>query len=157
MAEPPLSTTGTDFMREALAGARLAYDAGEYPVGAVVVRDGKVVGRGHNAQALLCDPTAHAEVIAIRDACRATNARKLTGATLYTTLEPCPMCRAAIVEADIARVVFGAALFPWIRDVKFGTPGADYVGPVDEAARALFEQRLREKGRDEVFDYEVRS
>lgn len=146
--------TDHDFIREALTEARVAYDAGEYPVGALVVRGQEIISRGHNAQALLCDPTAHAEVLAIRAACKQLNQRKLPDCTLYTTLAPCPMCEGAAIEAEIRRVVFGGSLFSWIREVKFGRNAIDLVGPIDEECRALFEKRLREKGRYEVLNRE---
>ena len=145
--------TDREFMRQAYAEALLAYDAGEYPVGAVVVRSQEVVGRAHNDQSRLRDPTAHAEVLAIRSACGRLDQRKLPGCTLYTTIAPCPMCEGAIVEADIRRVVFGGRLFSWIRDVKFGRADFELVGPIDERGRALFEKRLREKGRYEVLNH----
>jgi len=147
--------TDQDFMNEALAEATLAYDAGEYPVGAIVVRDQEIIARGHNAQTTSCDPTAHAEVVAIRSACRMLGQRKLTDCILYTTLAPCPMCEGAIIEADLDKVVFGGSLHGWIRDIKFDRTAIDLVGPIDERGRTLFEKRLQEKGRDEVFRYET--
>lgn len=108
-------------MRMALAEARKARAAGEVPVGAVIVDDmGSVVGRGFNAPLTLADPTAHAEVAAIRDAARATGNYRLTGVTLYCTIEPCIMCAGAIVHARIRRVVFGAP------DPKAGAAGSVY-------------------------------
>jgi tRNA(Arg) A34 adenosine deaminase TadA len=98
-----------DFMREALAEARQGMVEGEVPVGAVVVLDGAVVGRGHNAPVALADPTAHAEVLALRDAARKVGNYRLTGAALYATVEPCPMCCGAALHARIARLVYGAA------------------------------------------------
>ncbi len=95
-------------MRAALAQARLAAEAGEVPVGAVVVLDGGIVGAGHNQPISSCDPTAHAEVVAIRAAARATGNYRLTGATLYVTVEPCLMCVGAMVHARIGQLVFGA-------------------------------------------------
>ncbi len=96
------------FMREALAQAHLARDSCEVPVGAVVVLEDRVVGRGHNRPISTVDPTAHAEMAAIRDAARRMGNYRLTGATLYVTLEPCAMCAGAIVHARIGRLVFGA-------------------------------------------------
>ena len=93
----------------ALEEARRADAAGEVPVGAVVVMDGQVVGRGHNRVIAASDPTAHAEVVALRDAAQAVRNYRLAGADLYTTMEPCPMCCGAALNARIARVVFGAA------------------------------------------------
>ncbi len=96
-------------MREALALAQQAQQAGEVPVGAVVVRDGEVIGRGHNAPIGHCDPTAHAEVMALRDAATRLGNYRLEGCTLYVTLEPCVMCTGAVLHARLARVVYGAA------------------------------------------------
>src|SRR5512134_1697801 len=95
------------FMRLALAQAELARAAGEVPVGAVVVLDGAVVGRGYNHPIGTSDPTAHAEVLALRDAGRAAGNYRLPGGTLYVTVEPCLMCVGAIVHARISRVVYG--------------------------------------------------
>ena len=96
------------FMRLALEQAALAEARGEVPVGAVVVRDGAVLGRGHNQPIAACDPTAHAEIVALREAARAASNYRLSGATLYVTVEPCLMCVGATVHARIASLVFGA-------------------------------------------------
>ena len=96
-------------MRLALAQAALGRDAGEVPVGAIVVRAGAVVGRGYNQPVGTSDPTAHAEVLALRDAARAAGNYRLTGATLYVTVEPCLMCVGAIVHARVGTVVYGVA------------------------------------------------
>ena len=97
-----------DFMRLALAQAAQARDAGEVPVGAVVVLDGAVVGTGFNQPITATDPTAHAEVVAMRAAAAALKNYRLTGATIYVTVEPCLMCVGAMVHARIGTVVFGA-------------------------------------------------
>ena len=96
------------FMREALDEARRALDAGEVPIGAVVVVDGAIVGRAHNTPVALADPTAHAEVLALREAGAKRGNYRLTGATLYATIEPCMMCGGAALHARVARVVYGA-------------------------------------------------
>ncbi|HEY7539023.1 MAG TPA: tRNA adenosine(34) deaminase TadA [Methylomirabilota bacterium] len=96
------------FMRAALAEARAASAAGEVPVGAVVVLDGVTIGQAHNAPVALGDPTAHAEVLALREAARKAGNYRLPRATLYATLEPCVMCCGAAVHARIARIVYGA-------------------------------------------------
>jgi len=96
------------FMRAALDEARRGFAAGEVPVGAVVVLDGRVVGRGFNQPIGRVDPTAHAEVVALRDAAAAAGNYRLVDATLYVTIEPCLMCVGAMVHARIARLVFGA-------------------------------------------------
>jgi tRNA(adenine34) deaminase len=106
------------FMHEALALAKRAAEAGEVPVGAVVVKDGAVVGRGHNRPVAGRDPTAHAEVIALRNAAERTGNYRLADCILYVTLEPCAMCAGAIMNARISRVVYGAA------DPKSGACGS---------------------------------
>ncbi len=93
----------------AFAAARRAAEAGEVPVGAVVMRDGAVLAVAHNQPRALRDPTAHAEILAIRAACAALGNERLTGCDLYVTLEPCPMCAGAISFARIRRLYFGAA------------------------------------------------
>jgi tRNA(adenine34) deaminase len=95
-------------MREALALARESAAAGEVPVGAIVVRDGAVIGRGRNQPISSHDPTAHAEVLALRDAARHVGNYRLPGATLYVTLEPCLMCVGALLHARVDTVVYGA-------------------------------------------------
>ena len=102
------------FMAEALELARQAEAQGEVPVGAVVVLDGQVRGRGFNSPIRLKDPTAHAEILALREAAGSIGNYRLEGATLYSTLEPCVMCAGALVAARVATLVFGA------RDLRFG-------------------------------------
>ena len=106
------------YMREALSLARAAECLGEVPVGALVVRDGEIVGRGINAPIGENDPTAHAEIAALRDAGRFLGNYRLPGCELYVTLEPCAMCAGAIMHSRIARVVYGA------RDPKTGVHGS---------------------------------
>ncbi len=120
MDSPNASPESADlrFMREALALAERAEAEGEVPVGAVLVRDGVVIGRGWNRPIGSHDPTAHAEITALRDAARRVGNYRLPGSTLYVTLEPCPMCAGAIVHARVARVVYGA------RDPRTGAAGS---------------------------------
>lgn len=106
------------FMREAMSLARSAECLGEVPVGAVVVRDGIIVGRGFNSPIGESDPTAHAEISALRDAARNLANYRLPGCELFVTLEPCAMCAGAILHSRIARVVYGA------RDLKTGVHGS---------------------------------
>jgi tRNA(adenine34) deaminase len=108
------------FMQQALAEARRAYDEKEVPVGAVVVYGDRVIGRGHNQTERLADPTAHAEIIAITAAAAALRSWRLEGCRMYVTLEPCPMCAGAIVNARIAQLLFGAY------DPKAGAAGTLY-------------------------------
>ena len=102
------------FMRQALALARQSAQADEVPVGALVVIDGEIAGTGSNAPIAHTDPTAHAEILAIRQAAARVGNYRLTGATLYCTLEPCVMCAGALVASRVQRLVFGA------RDLRFG-------------------------------------
>jgi len=113
-----VATGPEDFMREALQLAARAAQSGEVPVGAVVVKDGEVIGRGFNRPITTSDPTAHAEIVAMREAAAALGNYRLPGCDLYVTLEPCAMCVGAMVHARIARIVFGA------RDPKTGACGS---------------------------------
>lgn len=97
------------YMALALEEARAASARGEVPVGAVVVLEGRVVARAGNRTRELCDPTAHAEILALRAACAAAGSERIAGADLYVTLEPCPMCAAALSAARVARLYYGAA------------------------------------------------
>lgn len=101
--------TDDDWMAEALTEARAAGALGEVPIGAVVVRDEKIIGRGHNRRELDGDPLAHAEILALGQAARATPGWRLLDATLYVTLEPCAMCAGALVNSRVRRLVYGAA------------------------------------------------
>ncbi|MGX7350652.1 cytidine and deoxycytidylate deaminase zinc-binding region [Enterococcus canis] len=106
-----------DWMREALLEAEKAGAIGEVPIGAIVVQAGKIIGRGHNLREATQDATAHAEMIAIREACEATGSWRLENAQLYVTLEPCPMCSGAMILSRVTEVYFGAS------DPKGGTAG----------------------------------
>ncbi len=106
------------WMREALAEAHRALAHGDVPIGAVAVRDGAIVGRGHNRKEADRDPTAHAEIIALREAARTLGGWRLVGVTLYCTLEPCPMCAGAMLSARLPRLVYGAD------DPKMGAAGS---------------------------------
>jgi len=114
---PAMSPAGADptaadhevWMRRALALARAAAAAGEVPVGALLVRDGKVIGEGSNRPIGATDPTAHAEILAIRDAARRAGNYRLPGTTLYVTVEPCTMCTGALLHARVDTLVYGAA------------------------------------------------
>jgi tRNA(adenine34) deaminase len=105
-------------MQAALAEARLAAEASEVPIGAVVVREGAIIAQGQNRVLRDLDPTAHAEIVALRAAASALGNYRLTGCTLYVTLEPCAMCAGAMIHARIARLVFAAA------DPKAGAAGS---------------------------------
>jgi tRNA(adenine34) deaminase len=108
------------WMAEALSAAAQAEAEGEVPVGAVVVRNGLIIGRGHNAPITLSDPTAHAEILALRAAAHSLGNYRLVDATVYVTVEPCVMCMGALLHARVRRVVFGCY------DAKFGAAGSLY-------------------------------
>ena len=119
--------TDAEYMQEALKEAELAASEGELPVGCVVVKGGAIVARAHNRCEALRDATAHAELLAIREASRAAGDWRLNDCTLYATLEPCPMCAGAIVQARVGRLVYGAA------DPGQGCAGSLYRIPEDPA------------------------
>jgi tRNA(adenine34) deaminase len=127
----PEQTADGSFMGLALEEADRAAAAGEVPVGAVVVLDGRVLARGHNAPIGSQDPTAHAEIVALRAAARALGNYRLPGVTLYSTVEPCVMCCGALVHARVARLVYGAT------DPK--------AGAVESRFRLLDEERLNHR------------
>ena len=116
-----------DWMRAALSEAEDAAREGEIPVGCVIVRDDQIIARGHNLREQTGDPTAHAEVVAIRRAAQALGCWKLEGCALYVTLEPCPMCAGAISQARVARLIYGAP------DPAYGCAGSVYRIPEDPA------------------------
>jgi tRNA(adenine34) deaminase len=105
------------WMEEAIKEARKAEELGEVPIGAVIVQNGEIIGRGHNLRETTMDPTAHAEMVAIRQASEYLNAWRLLDCTLYVTLEPCPMCAGAIVQSRVPLVVYGTT------DPKAGCAG----------------------------------
>jgi tRNA(adenine34) deaminase len=123
----PFTAEDSHFMKEALAFARIAFSEQEVPIGAVVAREGRMIGRGRNRRERLADPTHHAEIEAIREAAASAGTWRLEGATLYATVEPCAMCAGAAVNARLDRVVFGCA------DPKAGYCGT--LGNIPEDAR----------------------
>ena len=144
------------FMEEALDQARRALAAGEVPIGAVLVIDDAIVARGYNQPISACDPTAHAEILVLRDAARAVGNYRLTNADLYVTLEPCLMCVGALVHARVRHVIYGAAepktgaLVSTVRALD--TPGLNHRfsvtgGVREETARELIQEFFREKRR----------
>jgi tRNA(adenine34) deaminase len=113
-----LQNLDAQFMRLAIDEARLAFAKGEIPVGAVAVYEGEVIGRGHNCKETGRDPTAHAEILALREAARVRGGWRLVGVTLYCTMEPCPMCAGAMVQARLPRLVYA------VDDPKAGAAGS---------------------------------
>ncbi|MGI5853178.1 MAG: tRNA adenosine(34) deaminase TadA [Bacillota bacterium] len=140
------------FMRAALAEAEKAYQAGEVPVGAVIVRDGEIFATGYNLREIGHDPTAHAEIVAIRNAAARLGHWRLSGMTLYVTIEPCPMCAGALVNARLARLVFGAAdpkagavisLMDLVRDQRLNHRLEVTAGVLEEECGALMRRFFR--------------
>lgn len=134
-----------NFMKMALDEARLAPDKGEVPIGAVLVYEGEVLARAHNFKETLNDPTAHAELLVLKEAARRLGRWRLTGAHLYVTMEPCSMCAGAIVQARISRLVFG------VRDPKAGACGSVFNIPQEprlnhrvEIFNGALEQEIQE-------------
>ena len=101
--------TDQDYIREALAEARKAYAMGEIPIGAVLVHEGQIISRHHNRREIDHDATAHAEMLVIREACELLSRWRLTGCSLYVTIEPCPMCAGAIINSRLDKVVYGSS------------------------------------------------
>jgi tRNA(adenine34) deaminase len=118
LERPAQAITDLEAMEAAIAEARLAAEAGEVPIGAVVVRDGEIVARGQNRVLRDLEPTAHAEIVALRAAAAALRNYRLLGCTLFVTLEPCAMCAGAMIHARLERLAFGAA------DPKAGAAGS---------------------------------
>ena len=113
-----INISDEEWMRHAIALAQQAADEGEVPVGAVAVKNDRVIGQGYNRKEAANDPTAHAEIIALKQSAKAIDNWRLTDVTLFCTLEPCPMCAGAMIQARLSRLVYGA------RDVRFGADGS---------------------------------
>ncbi len=145
------------YMRQALAEAEKAYALGEVPIGAVVVLDGEIIGRGHNLREVLKDSTAHAEILALREAAGKIGDWRLNGATLYSTIEPCPMCAGALVQFRVETLVYGAAdpkagavdsVMDVVRQPRFNHQVEVVAGVLEEECRQIiqrFFQALRGK------------
>ncbi|KJS03462.1 MAG: hypothetical protein VR68_01345 [Peptococcaceae bacterium BRH_c4a] len=140
-------------MREALEEARKAYGLGEVPIGAVVVLDGQIIGRGHNLREVLNDSTAHAEIMAMRQAATKLGDWRLAGSTLYSTIEPCPMCAGAIVQFRVQTLVYGAAdpkagavdsLVDLVRDPRFNHRVEVITGVLEEECAGIIRAFFRE-------------
>lgn len=150
-------TTDEHFMREALSEGAKAFGLGEVPIGSVVVYENEIVGRGFNLRERDSDPTAHAEILAIKEAAAALGSWRLTGCTLYATIEPCPMCAGALVLARINRVVYGSpdpkagavdSLYDIVRDPRLNHRLEVSSGILNEECAGLmqdFFRRLRAK------------
>lgn len=141
-------------MKKALLQARVAYKKGEVPVGAVVVKDGEIISRGYNLRESTNDPTAHAELLAMKKAAKKLNSWRLSGCTLYVTLEPCPMCTGLIINSRIDRVVFGAydqkagcctTLYHLATDERFNHRASVLGGVMEEECAKILSDFFKEK------------
>ncbi|NLX69343.1 MAG: nucleoside deaminase [Clostridiales bacterium] len=135
-------------MEQALEEAQKAYDMGEVPIGAVIVKDGIIIARGHNLRETYKDPTLHAEMVAIREAAEKLGGWRLSGCELYVTLEPCPMCAGAIIQSRIERVIFGAmdpkggcagSLYNLLADSRFNHRAEVVSGVMEEECRRIIQ------------------
>ena len=136
-------------MREAFEEAEKAFDRGESPVGAVLVIDGAIVARAGNQELELHDPTAHAEILVLRQAGVVLSQHTFPESVIYTTLWPCPMCENALLRANVPRVVCGARSFKFIYTERFASSNLLKVGPVmEEECRAIFLRWAADTGRD---------
>ena len=145
--------THEDWMKIAIEEAQKAGAIGEVPIGAIIVKDGEIIGRGFNLRETDHDPTAHAEMIAIREASQQMNAWRLSDCTLYVTLEPCPMCAGAIVQSRVAHVVYGAndpkagcagTLFNLLEEPRFNHQPTVIAGILEQQCGDLLRDFFRE-------------
>ncbi|WP_092487423.1 tRNA adenosine(34) deaminase TadA [Desulfoscipio geothermicus] len=140
-------------MREALAEAEKAYAKGEVPIGAVVVLDDKIIGRGHNLRETLKDSTAHAEIVAMREAARRIGDWRLDGAVVYSTVEPCPMCAGAMIQFRVQTAVYGApdpkagavdSIMDILREPRFNHQVGVVSGVLEYECRTIIQRFFRE-------------
>lgn len=143
-----------DFMRQAIYEAQKAYSQDEVPIGAVVVKDGLVIGRGYNLRESHQDPTLHAEIIAIREASKNLKSWRLTGCSLYVTIEPCAMCAGAMIQSRLENLIFGAwdpkggcvgSLYDLVTDNRFNHRVEVIQGILEDECRALMQNFFRQK------------
>lgn len=141
------------YMREALAEAEKAYALGEVPIGAVVILGDQIIGRGHNLRETLLDSTAHAEIVAMREAARNIGDWRLNGATVYVTIEPCPMCAGAMIQFRVQTVVYGAAdpkagavdsIMDVLREPRFNHQVGVVSGMLEEECSGIIRRFFRE-------------
>ena len=141
------------FMKEALKEAQKSYKKEEIPVGAIIVKDGKIIARGHNLKETKTDPTKHAEIIAIQKACKKLQTWRLTGCTMYVTLEPCSMCAGSLIQSRLDKVVIGTmdeqtgacgSVLNLLADYKFNHIVQIETGIMQEECKTILQQFFKE-------------
>lgn len=141
------------FMKEALKEAQKSYKKEEIPVGAIIVKDGKIIARGHNLKETKTDPTKHAEIIAIQKACKKLQTWRLTGCTMYLTLEPCSMCAGSLIQSRLDKVVIGTmdektgacgSVLNLLADYKFNHIVQIETGIMQEECKTILQQFFKE-------------
>lgn len=141
------------FMKEALKEAQKSYKKEEIPVGAIIVKDGKIIARGHNLKETKTDPTKHAEIIAIQKACKKLQTWRLTGCTMYVTLEPCSMCAGSLIQSRLDKVVIGTmdektgacgSVLNLLSDYKFNHTVQIETGIMQEECKKILQQFFKE-------------
>ena len=141
------------FMKEALKEAQKSYKKEEIPVGAIIVKDGKIIARGHNLKETKTDPTKHAEIIAIQKACKKLQTWRLTGCTMYVTLEPCSMCAGSLIQSRLDKVVIGkkkkktgacGSVLNLLSDYKFNHTVQIETGIMQEECKKILQQFFKE-------------
>ena len=147
--------TDKDFMAEALKEAQSSYANGECPVGAVLVRNGEIIARASTQIRALNDPTAHAEILVMRQAAQKLGQRKFPDCVVYTTIQPCPMCENAMLQAEVPKIVYGGRGFKAILALRFAKSNLERVGPVmEEPCRSIFTKWLQDSGHQDLIDAE---
>jgi len=146
--------TDLDFMAEALKEAEAAAARGECPVGAVMVRNGEIISRDGNRIVELKDPTAHAEILVLRQAGQLLQEWNFPDCTVYSSLEPCPMCENAMLQAEIPKVVYGGAGFPIAMEKRFSRSNIQRIGPIMQECRTPFVEWIRRIGRTDILEGE---
>lgn len=141
------------FMKEALKEAQKSYKKEEIPVGAIIVKDGKIIAKGHNLKETKTDPTKHAEIIAIQKACKKLQTWRLTGCTMYVTLEPCSMCAGSLIQSRLDKVVIGTmdektgacgSVLNLLADYKFNHIVQIETGIMQEECKTILQQFFKE-------------
>ena len=147
--------TDKEFMAEALKEAQSSYTNGECPVGAVMVRNGEIIARATTQIRALKDPTAHAEILVMRQAGQKLGRCKFRDCVIYTTIQPCPMCENAMLQAEVPKVVYGGRGFKAILAQRFAKSNLERVGPVmEKTCRGLFVKWLEDSGHQGLIDAE---